>query len=131
MAICEVCGKELTGQQRNYCHKNCSAIAYRRRNSEAVRERYRFYHLERTYGVTKEQFLVLYEEQGGCCAVCKKSIKILDCFDNMSDIAHLDHDHKTNEIRGLLCTKCNKGLGHFDDNITALRNAAEYLEKFL
>jgi hypothetical protein len=43
--------------------------------------------------------------------------------------AVMDHCHKTNAVRGMLCSKCNIALGIFKDNITALRNAVAYLEK--
>ena len=41
----------------------------------------------------------------------------------------LDHCHSTNKLRGILCTKCNIGLGYFDDDIERLRAAIQYLEK--
>jgi hypothetical protein len=41
----------------------------------------------------------------------------------------VDHDHETNKIRGLLCSRCNTGLGLFFDNISNLENAILYLKK--
>ncbi len=40
----------------------------------------------------------------------------------------IDHDHKTNLVRGILCSKCNKGLGFFEDNVSTLLNAIVYLK---
>jgi hypothetical protein len=42
----------------------------------------------------------------------------------------IDHDHKTGMIRGVLCQKCNLGLGHMNDDIALMRNAIAYLEKY-
>jgi len=42
----------------------------------------------------------------------------------------LDHDHRTGELRGVLCSRCNMGLGYFRDDLTALRNAADYLDRW-
>lgn len=42
---------------------------------------------------------------------------------------HVDHCHSTGRVRGVLCSSCNTGLGHFRDNPVALRTAALYLEK--
>ena len=43
---------------------------------------------------------------------------------------HIDHDHKTDKLRGTLCEKCNRGLGHYDDDPKQLRAAALYLERY-
>ena len=58
------------------------------------------------------------EEQGNKCLAC----------DEFHDLV-VDHDHATGKIRGLLCKKCNTGLGHFRDNPEALERAAEYLRR--
>lgn len=60
---------------------------------------------------------LLMEEQNGRCAIC---------FD-LLDTPHLDHSHVTNEVRGLLCNKCNLGLGSFRDDPAVIARAIEYL----
>lgn len=59
--------------------------------------------------------------QGGVCAICGEPPAERQRFDR-------DHNHRTNEIRGLLHSACNRGLGHFVDSPERLRAAADYLE---
>lgn len=63
------------------------------------------------------------EKQGGVCAICKKKC-------SSGKALAIDHNHKTNEFRGLLCGKCNRGLGFFGDSYILLITAAEYLKKY-
>lgn len=56
--------------------------------------------------------------QGGVCKIC------LDPF----DAEHIDHDHSTGAVRGILCRRCNVGLGLFRDNPALLVAAAKYLD---
>jgi Recombination endonuclease VII len=62
----------------------------------------------------------LLKKQQNCCAVCRKK------FWETPDI---DHDHKTKKVRGLLCTNCNLGLGHFKDSVKILQMAIRYLNQ--
>lgn len=84
-----------------------------------VRKQY----LKRTFGITEEEFLLRLNQQNGKCLIC--GVGLLE----IGTHTHIDHDHKTNKIRGILCTNCNRGLGHFKDNILNLRMAISYLEK--
>ena len=70
----------------------------------------------------------LLEKQAGVCKICNKPETRKT---KNSDIAPLviDHDHATNKVRGLLCYKCNAGLGMFLDNINNLKAAIEYLQE--
>jgi hypothetical protein len=77
----------------------------------------RHYHLKRRYGIGEDEFDELVRQQGGDCRICGRP-----------DPEHVDHDHETGEVRGILCFNCNGGLGQFRDSIDALRAAAEYLE---
>lgn len=76
-------------------------------------------HLRLRYGLTEEGYQLLYELQEGCCAICGESQPVL----------HIDHDHDTDIIRGLLCYGCNNGLGAFKDDAQRLVAAANYLMK--
>lgn len=80
-------------------------------------------HLRRTYGITLEQYDDLLKKQKGCCPVCERhhtEIKGSLC---------VDHNHKTGEIRGLLCTYCNRyRVGHHTDSELVAR-IARYLKK--
>lgn len=73
------------------------------------------------YGITKEQFDKLLNDQNNKCAICKVEITGKSC--------HIDHCHESNNVRGLLCQLCNKGLGQFKDNVQFLTNAIKYLNK--
>jgi len=74
-------------------------------------------HLSYTYGLTLLQHDAVLNFQDGLCAVCK--------IDPPVDV---DHDHKTNEVRGLLCHKCNVAIGLLRDDPTLMRAAASYVE---
>lgn len=83
------------------------------------RARHRRYQLARAYGITVNQYAAMVREQGGKCAICGDEPKQF----------HVDHDHKTNEIRGLLCGNCNVGIGHFRDNPDLMTAAIKYLRR--
>lgn len=83
------------------------------------REKNRF----RKYGLTKEDYLRMVDEQNGMCAICQKP------YDWETSALHIDHCHVTGRVRGLLCHSCNKGLGHFYDDVANLARAVDYLKK--
>jgi hypothetical protein len=75
------------------------------------------------YGITPEQYDAMLVEQKGCCAICRSSE-----WGGKSGVPHVDHDHATGAVRGLLCAGCNHGLGHFADDPARLRAAIRYVE---
>lgn len=81
-------------------------------------------YLERTYGITLEQYASMIAAQDGKCAICGTT----DPGGVKGGLFAVDHDHETNEIRGLLCFHCNTGLGHFEDNTDRLEAALRYLQ---
>jgi Recombination endonuclease VII len=78
----------------------------------------RHYHLKRRYGIGASDFDELVGAQDGRCAVCGRT-----------DPDHVDHDHATGAVRGVLCFNCNGGLGQFGDDIERLYAAISYLER--
>lgn len=66
------------------------------------------------------------KQQGGVCAICKLPPKRTNSHTNR---LHIDHDHKTGSVRGLLCDLCNVALGRFKDNKSNLRRAIIYLSR--
>lgn len=75
-------------------------------------------HLVKKYGVTLRDYDALFERQSGACAICgKQQVRALD----------VDHNHVTGIVRGLLCTSCNRMIGHSGDDPTRLLAAAKYL----
>lgn len=76
--------------------------------------------LKCNYNLSYEDWLEMWRVQDGKCAICEKP------FIQQSD-AYTDHNHKTKEIRGLLCRQCNFGIGNFNDNPELMIKAIEYL----
>jgi hypothetical protein len=79
--------------------------------------------MKKRYGLTIEQYEQILANQNYACAICEtKTPKGLGKFE-------VDHCHQTNQIRGLLCRKCNSGIGLLGDNVDGLAKAVAYLRK--
>lgn len=79
--------------------------------------------LKKNYNITPEVYYKMIEDQNNSCACCGQSAEIFKRG------LHVDHDHTTGRVRGLLCTECNPGLGYFQDSIERLEMAIKYLQK--
>lgn len=131
--ICYICKEEKPPElmYRNGRCKPCSA-AYRlahqqgeykeRMMARRTPEYYRKVNLKSAWGMSPEDFAARLEKQGGKCAICDTTTP------GGKGAFHIDHDHSTGKIRGLLCHRCNVGLGQFQDNIDRLERAKEYLK---
>lgn len=76
----------------------------------------------RDYSMTAEQYQNILVSQNYSCAICK-----VDSNPSGKSFS-VDHDHKTGQIRGLLCNACNLGIGHLKDSIEVLEQAVLYLK---
>lgn len=79
----------------------------------------RKWQLKNNYGLSIQDYDKLVQTQNGVCAICKG----LSHHKNLD----VDHDHKTKLVRGLLCQKCNKAIGLFNDDPVLIGNALTYL----
>jgi len=88
-------------------------------------EEHKFYQREKfdkhKYNLTPEHKAAIIDAQKNCCAICEYQ------FGQKIGDMHVDHCHTTGKIRGMLCDRCNRGLGYFKDNPKSLRMAAEYV----
>jgi hypothetical protein len=80
-------------------------------------------------GLTEADYDNLVKIQNGLCAICKKPETSSNQHVLQKRLA-VDHCHKTGKVRGLLCSKCNRGIGYFNDSTDLLYKAIIYLEGF-
>lgn len=116
MKSCKGCGSttralKAPGPRCATCH---------RARKKALRSAAHGAHILKTYGITSEQYDQLYEAQGGTCYICQRAT-------GATKKLSVDHDHATGYVRGLLCTTCNKILGHLRDDPKAARRVWTYL----
>ncbi len=100
--------------------RDCAKASYRIHYHKVGGMRWR--HIERKYGITKDEWLELFSKQGGICACCGA--------DNPGSTQgwHTDHCHETGVVRGILCLHCNRGLGYLKSPEQCFQGA-EYLRK--
>lgn len=82
------------------------------------------YKLKWNYGITLDEWNVLFKKQDKSCAICKSKTSGARGFST-------DHCHKTGKVRGILCHSCNTSLGGFKDDINILEAAINYLKNSL
>lgn len=108
------CRPQIRKQQAGYAVRCAPAIKARQK------ERGADWHRKRAYGISPAQFAALRVVQKNQCAICEKLF-------TDSNLPHVDHNHGTGEVRGLLCRKCNTGIGMLRDSARLLRRAYHYI----
>lgn len=130
--VCNKCGETkalelfpLSKRGKNgrqaYCRTCDNTISrdHYEKNKEKMKRDMWSYDLKRLYDLSVEDYNLLLKKQFNCCRICGDQPSYRLC---------VDHDHRTNKVRGLLCKTCNLGLGKFKDDPLLLRLAAIYLE---
>lgn len=105
--------REKHNNQARFSHANS-----RKRNPDKVREN----HLKYKYGISQDDYQKMLSLQDGKCKICRCS----DTGDKRNKHFHVDHNHETNEVRGLLCSRCNTKLGWYEKYYP---NVGEYLNQ--
>ncbi len=96
------------------------ATQRQRRTRPEVKARERDGYLRRKFGINAETYDEMLAGQDGVCAICRRPPR-----DDIS--LHVDHEHGTGRVRGLLCFRCNNALGDFEDDASLLLRAADYV----
>lgn len=86
------------------------------------------YNLQRSYNISKADYLAMSEKQGGVCAICQRPEQATRGT-GASIRLSVDHDHKTHIVRGLLCQKCNAAVGMLDDSVALAQSLIDYLNQ--
>lgn len=115
--ICKDCATEGIATKRPAPHPGPRCATHHRAVQKQVRTRAHDRRVQQFYGITPEQYWKIYQAQGGVCAIC--------CIaSGKARRLAVDHDHKTGEVRGLLCGPCNQMIGRLGP--MALIRALEY-----
>ena len=133
---CTKCGQELPATEKYFykksnapdglyytcipCNKICSEKYYQK-NRERILKRVSKKTLKAKYNMTLGDYDKLLSKQNECCKICGNH------KDNYERKLHVDHSHETGEIRGLLCSNCNTGIGLFQESIKLLIKAICYI----
>ena len=109
---CKLCANRLAREH----HKQ------NRSNNPEYKKYARDQYTKNKYGLTLDQYTEKLATQKNECAICQ--VKLL----TSGSKTHLDHDHRTGQLRAFLCTNCNRGLGHFQESTNNLEKAIQYLK---
>lgn len=144
MIKCKLCHKQIikTCHNKKYCD-NCkyktSYYSSGKRKADYIKnkELYKTYYINKReiylynartntllkkYRMTREDVIIMLKKQNNKCVICGCELKKGRC-------THIDHNHRTKKVRGILCLNCNVGLGKFNDSIHLLQKAISYLDE--
>ena len=106
--------KQKKDGHRFHC-RDCLKLYYQKNRIEKLNKA-----RTKKYGIDSKKFQEMKNAQNNACGICNLLFV-------PEKTPHVDHCHTTNNVRGLLCTHCNRGLGAFKDSISILQSAQEYI----
>jgi hypothetical protein len=117
-----------SGRQKGIVYsrcKECKNAASRAYDRDKKRDSV----LRSVYGISAEEYDCMFKQQDGKCAICFEGVAPSPCGRGRTRTRlDIDHCHETGRVRGLLCRRCNTGLGHFLHDVKRLASAMEYME---
>lgn len=122
MRKCNYCKKSK--DESNFSKDKSKASGFKSYCKECAIDKQTIRNFKKRYGISDTVYKELLGVQDNKCKICGITLE-----ENKKAFS-VDHCHQTKEIRGLLCNKCNVGLGMFDDKIENLINAISYLMSF-
>lgn len=118
-SCCKPCDADRKLNQRN---------AWRRKQTKEFLHQHDYEMRLRKFNLTVKEYESMVLDQCGLCAICGNPETAMHPRTGQVQRLAIDHCHNSGKNRGLLCARCNKGLGHFKDNRDLLKNAIKYLE---
>lgn len=104
---CKLCENE---RSRKYHNENKATRSFQNK----------MWKIENRFGITIDKYESMLAAQDYGCKICQGN--------DLDRSLAIDHNHETGKVRGLLCSKCNRGLGYFQDNVELLQKAIDYLK---
>lgn len=127
LQYCKTCAnlnrKETRHRQKSGDIKHTFKFNSLDKNTVEYKNHQRNRKLKVTYGITLDDYNKMFSIQSGCCDICKTHQS------QLKRPLDVDHNHDTGEVRGLLCSNCNTGIGLLKDSSEILTLAIKYLEK--
>ena len=114
--------KDTKYNKNHYNKSRDRRMSYSKNHYNNNKDIHRNYSLNKLYGISLEEYNNKLIEQDFKCKICGTHIS------NLTKNLFVDHNHSNGKIRGLLCHKCNSGLGMFNENINTLTKAISYLK---
>lgn len=122
----ERCARQKASRNASRARHRDAQNARRREWSKNNREVLSARNRAAKFGLSSVDVARILASQGGGCAVCTAPLVLLGTK-GAPDLAHVDHDHGSGVVRGVLCRSCNLAIGHMKDSPDRLRRAAAYL----
>jgi len=117
------------GDGRHYWCKVCANEYNKKRNQRLYTEAFvRSKNLKQLYGMSSENYQLMFLSQNGVCAVCGRPETAIDPRTKQVKNLQIDHCHTTGKVRALLCKECNNALGLLHDDIERIRLLLKYAE---